>query len=123
MVIWRRQLRAALQAIAQPASIQNTLFPEFVEPAPELVEDLEDALHAMKFAATPEELEVEMKAVQTIVDLLSSFPNIDETFWSRSALSTDSRWEDARALSRQVLQALGWESDPPSESFATYVRG
>jgi hypothetical protein len=116
------ELRRCLQALAQPAAEQVSLFPEFAVIGDELALQFDDALHAYHASAsTPDPIQLE--SLRLLDDYLTELSGPEEDrFWlERAALASDPRWEQIRDLARAVLAAFAWPDKPPPRDGATYV--
>jgi hypothetical protein len=118
------ELRRCVQALAQPAAVQISLFPDFAVVGDELALQFDDALQAYR-ASEPEGADRKLGSLKTLDDYLAkvSGPG-DERFWQdRAALASDLRWQRVRELARAVLGAFAWPDEPPPRDGATYVTG
>lgn len=116
------ELRRAVQGLAQPASTQQALFPDFACVGDELAIELENALLWLRGAGvtlTPDQ-ERALDALDRCLDDLSGPAN--EAFWVEpSALALDPRWETIRTLARDVLSNFEWSNETPPLNGAVYV--
>ena len=109
---WQRQtLIWAVQALALDATAQLALYPDFVVKADELALDFHDALtwtrDGMSTGWTAEQAAALVRLDEKLSRLSRGGPEYDESPWfSGAALSTDSRWENVRALARDTLRAF-----------------
>ena len=116
------RLRAALQALAQPASSQASLFPDFVVVADELALEFDDWF---RVATTPElvpELTQPQCAALRAIDEQFARMSDDRDVWSEEALAGHRDWDEVRSLARQALAEFGWQPELPAP-FTGYVRG
>lgn len=110
----------AIQALAQPADVQRSLFPAFVVVGDELAEELGDALVDFEnggAALSPSQAGA-IRELDGYLDALSGPANLD--FWDDPA---DARWERARRLAASALAAFGWPNLCPPRDGAVYVSG
>lgn len=100
------------QALAQPAEIQWTLFPDQADKLDELVTDFEIWC---KFVLEHEISELNDQQLQAIklldqqLDVLTQLRDV----WNVTALRENQDWEIAREFAHQVLGAFGWEAAIP----------
>jgi hypothetical protein len=116
------ELKRCLQAFAQPADVQRSLYPSFICVGDELGISFENAL--LTFGSTGGELsEPQLSALQSFDAHLASLSGpTNEDFWlAPEALSTDVRWEELRVHAKQVLAVLGWSTERPAPDGALYV--
>lgn len=101
-----RALRRALQALAQPVSVQRALFPEFSSVGDELARVFLTALRDPAVRS-----DAEQAAVESIEALFVSHGGAGHAdFWDDLE---HSRWEELRGLARAALQAHGWPPRVP----------
>lgn len=115
------QLKWSVQALAQPAEVQVTLFPVFVCVADELALDLQNWLLAAKGQNIP----LGPAAISRITDIDQELSALSgkahEEFWNVHALKNDMRWENIRERARAALAAAGWENAAPPFGRSTYA--
>ena len=118
------ELRRCVQALAQPALVQVSLFPEFAVVGDELALQFDDALRAYSasgLTAEPSQLQ-SLKQLDDYLAELSGPEN--ERFWlDRTVLFSDARWHRIRDLARAVLASFNWPDETPPRDGATYVGG
>ena len=113
-------LKWALQALAQPADVQISLYPEFGGDMrvdrfipDELAFDLEQWLLNVK----NERLEIEPIVVAAIDAIDQRLQVLRKRrppdLWSVEALQRDERWNEIRRSARAALSLAGWEDVPP----------
>ena len=119
-----QRLITSLQALAAPADIQLTRFPDFVVKADELASDFDDALMLMRdcpqLELTGEQTDA-LDAVESALDAMSG--PLCRHLWSDSALCESAHWARVRELAAAALAALGASVTIPAASHAVYVRG
>jgi hypothetical protein len=115
------ELRRCVQALAQPASVQVSLFPDFAVVGDELAIQFGDALEAYRSSAPP--ASAQALALEQLDEYLSQLSGQeDRGFWDDpSALSSDPRWQRVRDLAKTALSTFGWPDEPPPKDGATYV--
>lgn len=117
----RDQLQKAVLALAQPADVQLSLFPDFVCKADELALDFEDGLYEL--VGHENEITAEQKAavgtLSQIITRMSGKQN--SSFWTEEALHTHPTWEEIRSAAKATAAAFGWELRCPTTSDAMYV--
>jgi hypothetical protein len=118
----RDKLERAVLALAQPADVQLSLYPDFVCKADELALDFEDGLCEMvghEEAFSPEQ----HRAIDALNDLLSSMGGeLNAAFWTEDAVRTHPTWDEIRRLARDAVIVCGWELRRPPPPDGTYVR-
>jgi hypothetical protein len=117
----KAELRRCVQALAQPAAVQISLFPDFAIVGDELALQFDEALRAYR---TSEPVgAVQRGSLNDLDDYLATLSGPeDEHFWlDRTALASDVRWQRVRDLARAVLAAFNWPDGPPLRDGATYV--
>lgn len=117
----RNQLRRAVIALAQPAAIQLSLFPDFVCKADELALDFESGLDAL--VGHEDEITAEQRvAIEALDQLLISMSGEKYAyFWTDEAVLADPTWEAIRALARSVALIFSWDLSHVSPSGAVYI--
>jgi hypothetical protein len=116
------RLRAALQALAQPASSQVSLFPDFVVVPDELALEFDDWF---RVATTPElvpELTKAQCAALGAIDEQFARMSDDPEVWSEEALAGNRDWDEVRSLACRALAEFGWQAELPAP-FTDYDRG
>lgn len=110
----------SILALAQSASVQIGLFPDFVCVGDELALNFENGLLEVDSSNFTEN---QRTAVSELDQLLLSLSGDDGTgFWfDKSALNSDSRWNDLRASARKAAEAFDWPIVPPSPSDDIYI--
>jgi len=116
-------LQWALQALAQPAEVQLTLFPDFVCKTDELALDFDNALGATSDLLNSEQREC-LRPIDKVLDEFSGEANA--SYWSEDALRNNSLWSYVRNMARHALELFGWPNVPPpkdpNERGTTYVK-
>jgi hypothetical protein len=117
----RDQLQRAVLALAQPAEVQLSLFPDFVCKADELALNFEDGL--FELVGHEDEITGEQRAAVDALDqlLLRMSGKHNASFWTEEALRSDATWEMVRTKAKAAAAAFGWELRPPPPSGAVYV--
>lgn len=112
----------SVQALAQPADVQRTLFPSFVCIGDELALGFDDAWRNWR-ARDPVLAESQRAAIEELnryLDELSGEHNAE--FWlNADRLGQDRRWDSIRKKAGAVLDALGWPHDQPPRDGAIFV--
>lgn len=119
----RENLERAVLALAQPADVQLSLFPDFVCKADELALDFEEALDNFFGHETEmdESERVELNALDRLI--LSKSGEKNAAFWTDEALLTHPTWEEIRTAAKSAATAFGWELRRPPPSGAIYIGG
>ena len=107
----------SLRALAQDASAQRALYPEFVMVADELVLEFDDALKMCDQGF--QERNTDIAALSDLIDSKGGQPE----FWSDSALEQPAFWADIRQSAREILLARNLPTAAPNErpNGVTYV--
>jgi len=117
------KLRWPVLALAQPAAVQLSLFPDFAEPADELASEWDLALRlteADRRQASPEQ----MLAVQRLDDLILAISGPKYFYyWTDEALVKSPKWEEIRAAAKEVAEAFGWKITHPGPPSGIYIGG
>ena len=114
-----RELRRALQAIAQPADVQCSLFPSFAVIADELVLDFDKAyVDAKQTMWTPAQVHA-LGALEVAIDAWSG-PQHPEV-WDAPDCLAHPVWSEFRKLAKDALKSLGWTDEIPTRGTAIYV--
>ena len=117
----QNRLEWSILALAQPAEIQLSLFPDFAHKPDELVLNLEEALDGLR--GHEDDLTAEqwsaIRALDAPIVALSEKAHSD--FWTEDALRCDPRWEEIRGLAKRAAEACGWELRAPPPSDDIYV--
>jgi hypothetical protein len=110
-------LERAVLALAQPADVQLSLFPDFVCKADELALDFEDGTYEL--AEYEQEITAEQRAAFDALDALLTSMSGPTGFWTEEALQAHPTWELIRERAKAVVLAFGWELrvPPPVEGF------
>jgi hypothetical protein len=115
------QLKLALQALAQPAEIQATLFPDWVAVPDELALDFDNCYHATILRDQLTDAQrLRLAAVDRLLGSMSD-GNSSET-WGRAALVSSSQWRTVRELAIEALRSMNWELDKPTSGRSQHFR-
>lgn len=116
------ELKRCLQALAQPADVQVSLFPDFVVVGDELALSFDEALtrHRAANGSFSSGQASSLEALDAYLEELSGPHN--ETFWCDPAsLESDPRWQRIRDFARTALDAFAWAAVVPPPDGAIYV--
>ncbi|MBN8811192.1 MULTISPECIES: hypothetical protein [Sphingomonas] len=117
----RNQLQRAVIALAQPAGIQLSLFPDFVCKADELALDFEDGLYEM-VGHEAEFSDEQRKAINILNQLLSKMVGEQHaSFWTEAALREHPVWEEIRDAAKAAAATFGWDLQAVPSSNAVYI--
>jgi len=105
----------SLRALAQNASVQRELYPDFVVVADELVLDYYDALTKYK-----EKSQFQHADLEVLDAHIASKSGILE-FWTDEALDRSAFWNVIRQQAKQALKARDLSMFAPHASTSTYV--
>lgn len=119
----KQQFQWAVQALAQPADVQPSLFPSFVVVADELALEFDNWRQAFESnfrnSWSPEQRE----AVAALDQLLSEMSGPDKPeLWLDEGCLNHPKWSEVRQLAGQVLTAYGWLPGLPPLGRAIYAR-
>jgi hypothetical protein len=117
----RNQLQRAVIALAQPADIQLSLFPDFVRKADELALTFEDGLYEM--VGHEEQFSAQQRAaIDTLNKLiLSKIGEQHAAFWNETAVREHPLWEGIRIAAKDAADTFGWNLHSVPWSDAVYV--
>lgn len=121
MLDCERQLMWALQALAQPATMQLKLFPSFVVVADELALEFEHwqevAIQQVGKAWSSKQQQA-MKALDQMLTEMSASPEL----WESDDCLEQPQWAAVRQLAQDVLVTFNWPIDLPPLDRTTYVK-
>ncbi len=107
------RFRWSLQALAAPAEVQLTLFPDFDWKVDELAIEFDQWYQVMKRRQSL----FTIRARRLLEDLNKKLDEMsgpeNSRYWEEDTLRTDSAWETIRNLARLALNALGWPIESP----------
>ena len=117
------KLKYSLQALAQPASIQLKLFPDFVQVADELALDFEHR-HSVVAQNSFDLTSSQKESLAHLDALLSNMSKgiFTEELWTDNALRDRHEWEEVRSLAKETLKEFNWALDEPPVDRNQYVR-
>ncbi|TPG54595.1 hypothetical protein [Sphingomonas glacialis] len=117
----RNQLQRAVIALAQPADIQLSLFPDFVRKADELALDFEDGLYEMvgHEGQFSEQQRGAIDALDALI--LSKIGEQHAAFWNETAVREHPFWEQIRIAAKDAAATFGWDLQSVPSSEAVYV--
>ena len=119
-----QQLQWAVQALAQPAEVQPTLFPSFVVVADELALEFDHWRDVADGEVGGSWSPVQRAAVMTLDQLLSEMSGTGKPeLWVGAACLHHPQWSAVRHLASEVLSAFGWSPGRPPLGRAVYIRG
>lgn len=127
----RVRLMWALQALAMPANVQVTLYPDFVRKTDELALEFEEHFEGFLSTLAGELTGQRWGALKAVDDKLNAMsregPKFSEALWEDDALESSQEWATLRNLAGEALTELGWpiESPPqdPRDRGSIYVGG
>ena len=114
-------LRWAVQAFAQPASVQLELFPDFTCKADELALNFEDGIYEL--VGREEHVTVDQRtAIDHLDELVSSMSGKRHAeFWTEEALQHHETWDEIRDRAKAVATAFRWPIERPPPTPGIYV--
>lgn len=117
----RNQLQRAVTALAQPAEVQLSLFPDFVCKADELALDFEDGLYEM-VGHEASFTDAQRAAIDALDHLLSSISGERHAaLWTETALSDHPVWDQIRDAAKAAATTFGWDLQAMPASDAVYI--
>jgi hypothetical protein len=117
------RLQHAVQALALPADIQLSLFPDFVCKVDELALDFDNWWLCIKGRPTTYTTE-QLNALNALDDELTRMSGKLHSFlWTEDALRQDKRWEEVRNLAKRVSSTFGWANEIPPSYAHEYIKG
>lgn len=117
-------LQWALQALAQPAEVQMTLFPDFVSKADELAVDFHHWLlyaeeeHLADFTANQKGA---LLRIDEFLNVMGGARNAKH--WTDDALHHDPMWKEVRGMAKEALDEFGWPNEKPPMDRGGYQPG
>ena len=114
----------AVQALAQPAESQLTLFPDFAEVADELALEHEEAQQAYLDSPAADSLKApQQQALEALDNKLETMSGpANEPIWCVQALREQEVWNTVRSLARTVMTEMGWRDEvPPFDRGAIFI--
>lgn len=105
-------LEERLQALAMPAEVQLTLFPEGSAKVDELALEFDDALE-MRWTAKRRQITPEQDALLRRIDSALDEMSGPKPFWSEDALRASPQWQAVRNVAKEALEAFGWDVRAP----------
>jgi hypothetical protein len=110
-----KQLKWALQSLAQAGSLQPTLFPEQTPNADELAFAFDHWGSIVRQSYSSELSAEQDAALETMANKLATMSRdgveFDADLWTDAALATSEHWTDVRRLASSALEAFGWTID------------
>jgi hypothetical protein len=115
------QLKYSIQALALPADIQLSLFPDFVCKADELALDFDNWWQTVlnqEITLTSRQL-VLLSKLDNLLGKMSGTSN--EALWTETSLRTNENWTAVRELAQATLEAFGWSLEVPPSNKSIYI--
>lgn len=108
------RLEWIVRVLAQPASVQRALFPDFVGAGEEMALEFDEHLRAWRERG----IDLPPSAAQPLADLdaqLTAMSDLrrDELWFDDDVLASAPEWDAVRALAKRLVHAMGWSSEPP----------
>lgn len=111
-------LKWSLQALALPAEVQITLFPNFACVPDELAFDFDHwTLCAVSNEFIPVVLSTELQKLNAVFDEMENL-----NLWTLQALAQSEEWNSVRRHATQLLTLMGWEIGIPPVDRAIYIK-
>jgi hypothetical protein len=118
------RLKYAVQALALPAHLQQTLLPDFVHKADELALDFDHWYDVVSRNNTGQLTDRQRHTLAALAQQLNALHNNEHPQnWSDESLFADTGWEEIRATAHMVLAAFQWPFAVPPSYAHEYVRG
>ncbi len=116
-------LKWSIQALAQSAAIQHTLFPDFVCVPDELALEFDE--YYRQVLNSPLSLKFDLEQLSLVRELDQKLASIsgpeNERFWCDKALESAPEWNEVRMIAKSTLKKFGWPEAPPPVERAIYV--
>jgi hypothetical protein len=118
---WTDRLQWSVRALAQPMTIQRTLFPEFVCLADELALDFEESLGGVRNepATLPPDVMEAILRLDEQLERMSGPQNAD--LWTDDALRRSPEWGTVRSLAAQAVRLANWAASPPGPNPQLFI--
>ena len=110
-----------LMALAAPALVQDSLYPDSVDKGDALVLDYESALNEIDI--WPELTEKQTKALQQLESFLNenSGDEFEEMYCDTLSLYSDQRWKEIRLLATSFIESMEWPMEKPIKNENAYT--
>jgi len=117
----RNQLQRAVVALAQPADIQLSLFPDFVSKPDELALDFEDGLYEM--VGHEEQFSDQQRAAIDALNkrISSNSGEQHASFWTEAAVREHPIWDEIGTAAKATADVFAWDLQSVPLSNAVYV--
>jgi hypothetical protein len=117
-----QRLEWSVRALAQPAAVQRTLFPEVVGAGEELALEVEQWFREIRDSLGISD--VGYRCLDRLDEQLTHMTaQDDEDLWfDDDTLARSAEWATIRGLAQRTLIAMGWSSEPPPADRDIYVR-
>ena len=116
------RLRHSLQALAMPADVQLSLFPDFVCKADELALDFD---HWRLCVVTNDDFKLtdqQQALLATLDEQVAAMSEAEHSpLWTEEALRTRPEWANVRRLATETLVAFAWDVDTPPSYGHEYI--
>lgn len=118
----------SLQALAQPADVQLSLFPNNVHKSDELMLEYDHSLILVKGEVWPTLSPCQTDALIKIDEKMTDMTKVpDPEYNPEEGLRSDPDWEALRVMAKWALSTFNWPDTPPpcdpGERGTTYVEG
>jgi hypothetical protein len=116
-----QRLEWSVRALAQPAAVQRTLFPDVVGAGEELALEFDQWFREIRDSLGISD--VGCRCLDRLDEQLTRMTaQDDENLWfDDDTLARSADWATIRALAQRTLIAMGWSSEPPPAERDTYV--
>ena len=118
----RQMFEWAVQALAQPAEIQRTLFPSWVVVADELALDFDHWQRTFNAHYGHLLSEEQRRAIKALDDLLDEMSGNKPELWTDEGCLNHPKWSEVRRLAADVLRVFGWPLEVPPIGRSIYAQ-
>lgn len=112
-----QRFRHAVQALAQDAATQASLYPSIVVVADELALDFDNWRQVFEGVAGGAWTLQQVQSVSSLDELMDDMSGPDKPeIWLEEDCLLHPKWAEVRRLASNVLEAFGWNDDTPPPS-------
>lgn len=114
--------KKSIMALAAPANVQESLFPDHVHVGDELVIEFGECINDLKISNfTPVQLS-SIEKLDTFI-LQNSGKEHASLYLNAESLHADPRWDNIRLLAKEVVKEMGWPLTTPKKDTHNVVSG
>lgn len=115
-------LKNSIMALAAPAKVQQSLFPDHVHVGDELVIEFGECVNDLRISTfTPVQLS-SIEKLDTFI-LQNSGKEHASLYLNAESLYADPRWDNIRLLAKEVAKEMGWPITTPKKDTHNVVSG